>query len=387
METKELHFTLGEDAGKILTDIARDHLLCSYDPQKALNTIMQSLIGCPKQLALDIIIGDYVILMNKEGTEFVCTKFDKELHSKIFSQLDLSDWSAKKFLKIQDTALDFLEFLDRIREEVFANNGRFSVDIEYSKVIQYFYDKNSADCDLLDDNEGMLQVSSGILAVKKFIEESLGIIRVIRWMHSNCPTKVYEGFTHMPKEVTMLSAELANLVNGNAEVDLQISKQKEAYSKLDQYIKGELSAQETLKSRISPVNILDNWSAGWLSPNGEYYALNGEIANMLHNKIADALLESGIIEIKDHIPNPDSWLEENGWVKIHEDWILYDGWNRGRLLNGRPVPMTETQRDVISKYGQVCCKGVLKLGFKREHLSAARFGMTDIPMLKKYFDF
>lgn len=63
MKTEYLHFTLGENAGRLLVDIAREHLLYSYNPQKALETITSSLTGCPKDIALDIIIGKLILLV------------------------------------------------------------------------------------------------------------------------------------------------------------------------------------------------------------------------------------------------------------------------------------------------------------------------------------
>lgn len=387
MGKQELQFSLGEDAGKILTDIAREHLICSLDPQKAIETIMKSLIGCPKQLALDIIAGEYVILMDTDKQEFLVCKFDKEIHGKTFTRLDMADWSSKSFLKIQDDSLLFLDLLEKIRDDIFSNNGKFSIDIEYSKVISYFYDTNDDDFDLLEDNYEMTQLSELINATKKFINKSINAINVIKWMHSNYPGKINDAYTKMPCEVLQLSVELTNLVNGSADLDLPMTKTEEAYSRLDKFIKCELTAQEARKRSIAPVNILDKWSAGWLSPSGEYYALNGEIANMLHTKIADALFEDGIIDCGDPMNNPDSWLEENGWAKIHGDLVLYDGWNRGRYSSGKKVPMTQVQQDMIAKYGQVCCGGVLRLGLSNDHMSAARFGMTDIPMLRKYFEF
>jgi hypothetical protein len=179
------------------------------------------------------------------------------------------------------------------------------------------------------------------------------------------------------------------LITGDDEVERFIRKNTIQMKLVDNFIKSEREIRKTLEPGIKPIDILGGWSAGWLAPNGDYYALNGEISNMLHNQIADALVVAKIIPIKDKDndirENPDRWLETNGWVKIHKDWILYDGWNLANY-GGRSVPMTEIQKDKIYRYGQVCCNGILTLGFKREQISAARFGMTEIPMLKRYFD-
>ena len=113
------------------------------------------------------------------------------------------------------------------------------------------------------------------------------------------------------------------------------------------------------------------------------------ISNMLHNQIADALCAAGIIpsvDPKDPLShNPDTWLERHGWAKIHGDWILFDGWNLHRT-DDKNIPMTPQQQEQICRYGQTCWKGLLKFGYSKEPISAARFGMTDIPMLRNYFE-
>lgn len=57
--TRILHFTLGENAGKLLIDIAREHLTCNYDTDRAMRTLTESL-NCSKEIALDILSGKAV---------------------------------------------------------------------------------------------------------------------------------------------------------------------------------------------------------------------------------------------------------------------------------------------------------------------------------------
>ena len=145
-------------------------------------------------------------------------------------------------------------------------------------------------------------------------------------------------------------------------------------------------------SMTVPVNILDNYSAGWISPTGKYYALNGMYMDLIHCEIALALFQEQEIrkdlvyeEDYEYEKNPDFILEQNGWVKIHGSSIHFDGWNlhaRGK----KNIAMTEIQKKMIYEYGQVCRMGILKLGYKQENVSAALFDMTELPMLQKYFE-
>lgn len=146
------------------------------------------------------------------------------------------------------------------------------------------------------------------------------------------------------------------------------------------------------ESMAVPVNILDNYSAGWLSPQGKYYALNGMYPDLIHSEIAATLFQEEEIRKElvyekdyEYEKNPDFILEQNGWVKIHGSSICFDGWNlhnRGK----KNIAMTEIQKSMIYEYGQICCKGRLRLGYRQDTISAALFNITELPMLQKYFE-
>jgi len=95
---------------------------------------------------------------------------------------------------------------------------------------------------------------------------------------------------------------------------------------LRQHVKLMLLLRKVLNQLISWIN----YDAGWLSPDGVYYGLRGEISNMLHIQIADALQEKGIVPSKPEGEvgvelNAMEWLETHGWIKIHGNNVHYDG--------------------------------------------------------------
>lgn len=96
---------------------------------------------------------------------------------------------------------------------------------------------------------------------------------------------------------------------------------------------------------------------------------------MLHLNIAERLLASKKIPVKE-MRNPDRWLEENGWVKVHHDWILFSGSFYGKTL-------TDVQIEKLYRYGQVCHRGVLRLGTAQTQITAVRFRATEPLMLNK----
>jgi len=136
-----------------------------------------------------------------------------------------------------------------------------------------------------------------------------------------------------------------------------------------------------------PVNITNGYNGGWLAPNGDFYGMDGEYMDMIHNQLAYKIQELGLIpEDKDRWHNPDSWLSDNGWTKIHNDWILYDGYQRAK----RELPvikMTDEQRKQIALYGTECCNGVLSVGLEKKRLTPTMFLSVEAPMIWKLFDF
>jgi len=161
------------------------------------------------------------------------------------------------------------------------------------------------------------------------------------------------------------------------------------------YVQAAIEIDEVLSKGIEPVDIMSNYTAGWLAPNGDYYALNGEIANMLHNQIADALQEAGIVpkkpdeEIGAEI-NPDAWLEQAGWVKIHGNNINFAGCENIKI-GKRNIDMTDAQIKKIYEYCAICHGGKVKAGWRLEFVSAIMFkdmAENNLPALyKKYFEF
>lgn len=77
---------------------------------------------------------------------------------------------------------------------------------------------------------------------------------------------------------------------------------------------------------------------------------------MLHAALADAIrsrmtVENGVDPLKD-FPHKsmDTWLCEQGWVKVHNNHILYDGYIRTAYTKKSPIPISDEQLEAISKY-------------------------------------
>lgn len=104
-----------------------------------------------------------------------------------------------------------------------------------------------------------------------------------------------------------------------------------------------------------PVNIMDGYDAGWLSPDGNFYGMNGDTSEMLHMQ-----LESTLSVFTEKVPDVENgcndieWkLNRLGWFKIHHDEVYrYGG-------VGVPAP-TSIQIKMICDYIDKYYNGVLR---------------------------
>lgn len=396
MSTQTLHFTVGEDAGILVMKIAQEYLLYTNDVEKALKTITDSLMGCPMDLALNILVGDYLILVDVEEQQFMVTERDNSIHT-IFPKIDVFNWCRTQSIDISKNADDLIQ---TIKQTAWNLRGtKLHVSFDYKEIFDFIGGDDDTILDEIRDNEDVIQLMTLVRVVKEFIDKSLKVSKVIDWLIRTYPNK----FSHLDgniSDIYMVNYRIAELsekfnsmllTNWSAITGITIDVDN-IDNTLTKYIDAVKEIDEVISNGIEPVDIMDNYSAGWLSPDGVYYALNGEIANMLHIQIADALQEKGIIPTNDEDGkvNPDSWLEQNGWVKIHGNSVHYAGC-LNKEIGLKNVDLTNVQIDIIYKYIQLKHNGIMKLGWKLQPTSAAKFQMlaeNNLPFLyKNYFEF
>jgi hypothetical protein len=391
-ETRTIHFTLGENAGALLATIAQEHLEYNHNPRKAVETITESLIGVPTGLAMKILHGDLVLLVeNDEQTghqQFVATEFVEGIHDKIgFTRLDCSQFVQRKTKEIYKTGLDLTAAVKNMGSKV--RSGRsISIDYSYEQVLDFLNGNEKTILDELRYDSRVSELELLIRASKAYIQQSVEEMAIVDFMKRTWPQDFEaEDYSDHAADarlwMTSVMEEIKDLMN------LDFAKALKEQEDLDRYITAANEIDEVIKKGIEPVDIMAGYDAGWLAPNGDYYALNGEIANMLHNQIADALYAKGLIEESDeNKTNPDGWLQAKGWVRIHGNEINFEGHMNERVHRGPNVYMTDIQIDKITEYCRVHHGQAVKCFF--QPVSALTFQMMakDVPQVfyKKYFD-
>ena len=368
-ETQVLHMGIGEGFGKLLMNIAQEKVKYDFNFKGAKSTLAESLPGLPEKMALKLITGELKIVPNVETQD---VEVVDSVEGDDYPVFNIEIWGNQKITKFTNDNRSILKSLQmRPLSEKASINMSEMFDLEQGV-------ENSDH--IFSDNEEYQEYKDRSNVLNKIILDTLKFKQVLDEISDAYPTIKFKDMT--PAVVSASKIKL--ILDGFGDRIKEEELKEDHETNFENYIAAEHEKPDVIK----PVNILDNWSAGYLAPNGDYYGMNGEIANMLHLSIADLLQEQKIIPSDDEIEfgSKDSWLEQNGWVKIHGNHILFDGYNLFRLKL-KNIPLTEIQKTRIYEYGQLCHNGALKFGLKMEITSAARFNMIEPLMLQKLFEF
>lgn len=361
----DLKFTIGKGFGQMLQRIAWERLTEKLSPMAAVEIITQSLPGCTEGMAVDILDGK-IILGEDEATQ--------EVTGTPGAGGKFNDWIREQRIHLEEEAKEWVKSLEGIRQEIADAGGKFEFTVRYPELVSYI--SGDTDAGILDNpHSGTVeQIEGAIEGSNDFFAKVEEVYGVIVWMCDALNT----SRVLFSDSVLRVRAILDSLACSDPEVEASIRKKDFQKQRLSEYMENEMKIEEYHKTELKPVEIIEGYDAGWLSPDGEFYGLNGSTGNLLHLNIAERLLASKKIPVKE-MRNPDRWLEENGWVKVHHDWILFSGSFYGKTL-------TDVQIEKLYRYGQVCHRGVLRLGVSQVQITAARLRETEPLMLNKFFD-
>lgn len=353
-----LTFTIGKGFGQMLQRIAWEKLTEKYNPREAVEIITKSLLGCTEGMAVDILDGK-IILGEDEATQ--------EVLGTPGAGGKFNDWIREQRIHLEEEAKEWVWVLERLRQTIADAGGKFEFSVRYPELISYL--SGDKDAGLLDYPRSNVveEIKGTVEGAKNFFVKVSEVYEVIVWM---CDALNLSRVI-LPDPILSMHTILDPLMCSDPEVEASIRKQDFQKQRLSEW----MEEREENQTELEPVEITEGYDAGWLSPDGDFYGLNGSTENLLHLNIAERLLASKKIPVKE-MRNPDRWLEENGWVKVHHDWILFSGSFYGKTL-------TEAQIEKLYRYGQVCHRGVLRLGTAQTQITAVRLRATEPIMLNK----
>lgn len=404
IESGVCHFSIGEDFGKMIARIAMEHLEYDNDPVKALRTITESLTGCTVDTAVQILKGDIVLLVDVDTQEVLPMDRIAGVHDD-FPKIDVMYYMQRMKRDIVNSGEMIKTGLRILQRDIRMNYGKFNISIDYDSIFKFVAGNNEQLFEELRDDRDIHGIENLILTTKDYIAMTMKVQNTMNWMMKSWNdfsqttdkdgNKNYLEYIQLKGDCSDMMLDVMQLFQETLDLDVTKFGAIEDDS-VEKYIESAIAIDEVIEKGIEPVDIMNNYSAGWLSPDGVYYALRGELANMLHIQIADALVEKGIIPAKDEHDDDingalaDQWLEQNGWLKIHEDSVNFGGCLNDKM-GKKNINITKVQAKLIYDYICTHYNGIVVLGWKRQRVGATKFrDLVEINpeyLNKEYFEY
>lgn len=364
----KLNIRIGKNIGTILLEIAQTAIK-DGNPQKAIDTYTKALNGFTEEYAVKVLKNEYVLVTDGEVVSL--TDSDSE---RISNKGNITDWNFWLERKLEYMT-EICKSLNSIEKQFgrYGNILDFNITIPIKNYFGLELAKKVGLDDIVaklivgekcgkEDNDVWDELCSNVECeqAKKHEMELYLIAKYvdnIRILHKEYMAfaKVYEF---------LLNNGLADrplFFEKNLEFPIKklciFSDTKNGYyhpicnAKLSEYKKQIIDdvnstplGNEYIKVGIVEKKIMDGYDAGWLSPDGKFYGENGPTSNMIHLSIAECLKKNNL--------NGDRELENEGWIKIHDDEVY--GCFIGELKPSSDFPFaycpTEIQVKMICDY-------------------------------------
>ena len=403
----KLNIRIGKNIGTILLEIAQTAIK-DGNPQKAIDTYTKALNGFTEEYAVKVLKNEYVLVTDGE----VVSLTDSE-SERISNNGNITDWNFWLERKLEYMT-EICKSLNSIEKQFgrYGNILDFNITIPIKNYFGLELAKKVGLDDIVaklivgekcgkEDNDVWDELCSNVKCEQaKMHEMELYLIAKyvdnIRILHKEYMAfaKVYEF---------LLNNGLADrplFFEKNLEFAIKklciFSDTKNGYyhpicnAKLNEYKKQIIDdvnstplGNEYMRIGIVEKNIMDGYDAGWLSPDGKFYGENGPTSNMIHLSIAECLKKNNL--------NGDRELENEGWIKIHEDEVY--GCFIGELKPSSDFPYaycpTEIQVKMICDYIDKYHNGKLytrpKIVETTDAISTYKLRKMDKVMLHKLF--
>jgi hypothetical protein len=383
----ELHFTVGTNIGEILYDIATEKLLQKANYQGCIDTYLKSFRGIELEMVKRILLGELAVVGNNDCTVSIGKYSPEEFPD--FTPIDFKNWITEKVNKLKETSQSGSLQVAWNNLEI-CRNDSVTVEVEkdnFEKICLLC----GYDCKLPNLN---IEIGAYVRFTPMKLLAALTSLETPEFLFTDalldyCDDEKFRRLYYQMKFLLGYRLDCIHYYKVN-EILLQelgvdagvkpwLENQMVDWKiKFDYYISSDFSERDQVKDSIKafiaaeldyakmgaiePVNIKDKYDAGWINPDGLVFAMNGEISNMLHCKIADKIAEKYDMKFT-YASESDRWLEKEGWVKFHNGWVLFEGrWDERHPATWKKL--TDAQVNVIADYIDTCEEGCI-FGFRR----------------------
>ena len=400
--------TCGAGMTNLVTNIVREKITENYDPEGAIQFIVDA-FHIPERFIPRIISGRLVMVFDETGGGAAYTR--EEVPAGYIEEIGglapewtkeyLTDW-IRSILKIRNqdlfdlvtnaqTIINSISGLEKSYEVDFSGfpevlgldpnlEWNLTTNVTGYQLLDIYnrgdeQSKEFIHC-LMDSNSQAIKVVGFAQAVDERIQKYPRLGSTIQWMmktygvtEDDLNGKVdgrgtkdtdwlYQDFVHNMQDLKTLYDIIHNTSPGARQQIRKVTdKQKEELRKYMEFY-------EQPEEKFGPVDPKAKpWDAGWISPEGHFFAACGSTANLIHLTLAPKIWE--YMEYGKVPENPDYELEKRGYIKFHNKDVNYARFDIGGFSL---VPPTDRQLDKLHDYaksmgyGELSCpKGVVRL--------------------------
>lgn len=277
---------------ELINKLVQEKVWCQWNIDNAKSFIKQCIPEFPDELIVNIIFGNgYLISTNNGNAEYIS---EKNLDS-----LNYIELAQIKLKSIENECEEWKSSLNHI-----INNYKHTVCFSY-----YDYILDSSYKEELQEIEKSF--NNTLESIDQLIQEIENVKSVFNELDLYAKLDTDFNFSYY---INLLKKVKSCILKG----------ENDSNTIIDVYIQNELKLNSI--DKIHPTQKYHD--AGYIAPNGDYYGLNGEVANFLHVKLADLFVENNIIN---KVNDPEHFLEKEGWIKQHDNklycYYMYDDYD------------------------------------------------------------
>ena len=443
-----VHFTLGQNLGIQLAEIAKEHVL-DYNIKKA-NSVWVDSFGCSEDIAEKLTAGEYVVvvddpekcLVNVVERSDLSKKKEKEYpkitKEEIYRLIDRNFQS----MRDEDNEWVFYDFRGEISKvnRLLAINQPLDIDAhiagEFCKIFPVWFPKGVEIYGTLTIRPRVLLKELMVNKNEEFQENFENFIEDVcdcdSWRFSD--TKKLYNIMWVIRRMLNIKDKADKLIelddfaikhlggdiHHKYATERRVNEVNEWLDDWKHLIKDEnltlegvhvfddiadaaiyelpenntdsskKSSKKKKEKKFGPTEINKQFNGGWITPDGCFFGINindnnSFIINDLISRTAHDIMNYYGMKVPDNFDFESfAYLAQIGYVKVIYDHIVFEGYDS--IVSENELKPTKQQIDMIYEYGKTNYNGVLCFGYDKKQINVEDLKNMNDNQIKELFE-
>lgn len=385
-----MHFRLGENFGQILLEIAQDKIQeCQFE--EAINVYVENIPGFTKDYVLSLLKNESVIVVSDDGETIRLTDDEQLLEE---NKDNIVNWEHIIKILISDikeacktiftlkskSTVNLNDYcIYRIIPNLINNESEFNgiytlaaryisgekLDVGKFPMFYRFIEKGDDEYNSLSKEEkNIYNLIKYISCIKYLYKDVVKLDKLYNFLYEN------NILNRVPKIEDVFENALHNCLLPFCDENVGyhhplcdekiLSLKQEIYEQISDTKFG----KEYIDNGIISKNMLDGYDAGFISPDGTFYGLDGSTSELLHMQLVGMLTEKLYPDYALSALDAEYTLMKHGFIKIHNNNVYgYFALNREEEQEkGYLFSPTEKQIEMIYQYANLYYHGKINTG-------------------------